>query len=503
MTTVPDTGQDEATYEIAPDLAYKRLGIVNVVFYGLPKQDWVLIDAGLPGTAGVIRNAAAERFGAGAKPKAIVLTHGHFDHVGALVELAEEWDVPVYAHRLEHPYLNGTSAYPPPDPSVGGGMMARMSGLYPKGPVDVSRWLRALPEDGSVTEMVSEMAGWRWLHTPGHSPGHVSLWREADRLLVAGDAFVTTQAESAYAVAVQKPEVHGPPMYYTQDWRSAETSVKKLAGLEPETAVTGHGPALQGAELRRELHALADDFDRLAVPSHGRYVGAPARADERGTRYVPPRQGAPNAALIGTLAALAGSWFLYRGLKPRRSAPKNGRYQNPYNRNEEGVQEPDAPEVERSLTIGRSAEELYKLWLEPTTLPKIMSHAAEVRQEEDDQAHWKMNLPLGQSLEWDTRVTEERPNELVHWASLAGAALPNEGWVTLRPAPAERGTVVTLRLEFNPPGGVLGNAAAKQFEAVPKTLVGKALRRFKSLAETGEVPTLSSNPSARGRGDNV
>ena len=310
LQPVEDTGHDERTHQVAPDLAYQRLGIVNVVFYGLPDQpDWVLIDAGLPGTAGLIRHAAAERFGRGTKPKAIILTHGHFDHVGALAELAEVWDVPIYAHALELPYLTGRSSYPPPDPSVGGGLMARASSLYPKGPVDVSRWLEPLPEDGRVPEMT----GWRWLHTPGHSPGHVSLWRETDRTLVAGDAFVTTKAESAYAVTVQKPEVHGPPMYYTQDWTAAEASVKLLAPLEPETVVTGHGPALHGAALRRDLHNLAADFKRRAVPAHGRYVGRPARADARGTRYVPPK---PNSStrtvLAGVLLAGVGGWLIYR-----------------------------------------------------------------------------------------------------------------------------------------------------------------------------------------------
>ena len=495
-TSLPrDTAQDDATHEVAPDLAYKRLGIVNVIFYGLPNQDWILIDAGLPGTAGVIRKAAEARFGK-VKPKVIILTHGHFDHVGALRELAEGWDVPVYAHRLEHPYLNGTSSYPPPDPSVGGGLMARMSGLYPKGPVDVSRWLKKLPEDGIEGGSVPEMSSWRWLPTPGHGPGHVSLWRGRDRLLIAGDAFVTTKAESAYAVAVQKPEVHGPPMYYTPDWVAAEASVKRLAELRPETVISGHGPALQGAELRRDLHALAADFKELAVPAHGRYVGAPAQADERGSRYVPPKKGSANAALIGTFAALVGSWFLYRELKRRRTVQNSSPSRN------EGVQKPDTPEVERSLTVGRSAEELYNLWLEPETLPKIMNHVAEVRSEEG-RHHWRLQLPLGQSLEWDTHIVEERRGELVRWSSLAGAALPNEGSVRFHPAPGEWGTVVTLKLEFRPPGGTLGSAAAKQFEAVPKNLVSKALRRFKSLAETGELPTLAFNPSARGRGDKL
>jgi glyoxylase-like metal-dependent hydrolase (beta-lactamase superfamily II) len=130
------------------------------------------------------------------------------------------------------------------------------------------------------------MPGWRWLHTPGHTPGHVSLWREADRTIIAGDAFVTTRQESAYAVTVQKPEMHGPPMYYTTDWDKARTSVEQLAALEPELAVTGHGPAMRAAQLRAALHELARDFDRL-IPERGKYVEQPARAED-GSAYRRP-----------------------------------------------------------------------------------------------------------------------------------------------------------------------------------------------------------------------
>jgi glyoxylase-like metal-dependent hydrolase (beta-lactamase superfamily II) len=197
-----------------------------------------------------------------------VLTHGHFDHVGALATLSQEWDVPVYAHPLEHPYLNGTQSYPPADPSVGGGVMALLSPLFPTRPVDVRERLRPLPEDGSVPGM----PGWRWLHTPGHAPGHISLWREADRMLVAGDAFVTTKQESVYAAVNQKPEMHGPPMYFTPDWNSARRSVQTLASLAPETVVTGHGQAMRGPEMRMALDELARRFDEVAVPVTGRYV---------------------------------------------------------------------------------------------------------------------------------------------------------------------------------------------------------------------------------------
>lgn len=306
-----------ATHELAADLAYKRLAIVNVVFYGPPgagDRGWVLIDAGLPKTAELIFGAATARFGEGARPAAIILTHGHFDHVGALAELATRWDAPVYAHPLELPYLNGGSSYPPPDPTVGGGLMARLSGFYPRGPVDVTRWLKPLPDDGSVPEM----PGWRWLHTPGHTPGHVSLWRDLDRLLVAGDAFVTTKQESVYAVAVQKLEVHGPPKYYTSDWRAAHHSAQQLAALEPEAAVTGHGRAMRGSMLRGALHTLARDFRRLAVPEQGRYTQQPARADEHGTTYVPPKgSGGASSTVAGAALALIGGWLLYRGVGRR------------------------------------------------------------------------------------------------------------------------------------------------------------------------------------------
>jgi hypothetical protein len=164
----PD-GEDLAQ-PVAYGLAYLRLGIANVCFIG-PKgagdRGWVLVDAGLRGSAGRIARAAAQRFGPGARPAAIVMTHGHFDHVGALEELARRWDAPVYAHPRELAFLNGSGSYPPGDPTVGGGLMASLAPLYPTAPVDVGDRLRPLPASGSVPGV----QGWRWLPTPGHSPG--------------------------------------------------------------------------------------------------------------------------------------------------------------------------------------------------------------------------------------------------------------------------------------------------------------------------------------------
>ena len=265
----PPGSLDGAPLPVTPDVAYLRTAIVNVAFVGAPEvAGWVLVDAGIPGYAEHIADAASRRYGEGSRPAAIVLTHGHFDHVGSLRTLVERWDVPVFAHPMELPYLTGRSAYPPPDPTVGGGVLARMSGLYPKKPIDLGEHVHALPDDGTVPGM----PGWRWIFTPGHAPGHVSFFRESDRTLIAGDAFVTTRQESALAVLTQRAELNGPPMYFTPDWNGARHSVQMLASLAPETVVTGHGQAMRGPEMRAALDELARRFDEVAVPAAGRYV---------------------------------------------------------------------------------------------------------------------------------------------------------------------------------------------------------------------------------------
>lgn len=255
--------------EVANDVFYYTDQIVNVVFIGHPDDDyWFLVDTGLPFASKELMNVAKDRFGPNSRPKAIILTHGHFDHVGGVIDLVKEWQVPVYAHQLEFPYLTGKESYPKPDSSVEGGLLAKMSMVFPVAPIQLGDALLPLPDDGYVPGLDQ----WRWVHTPGHSPGHISLFRERDRILLSGDAFITVRQDSFYNVLMQTPEVNGPPRYLTTDWNEAWHSVEKLFLLSPRIVVPGHGVALAGIELKEQLKKLVDQFEEIAIPKYGRYI---------------------------------------------------------------------------------------------------------------------------------------------------------------------------------------------------------------------------------------
>ncbi|UJF31711.1 MBL fold metallo-hydrolase [Paenibacillus hexagrammi] len=267
LTSISD-GQGN---QVASDVFAFCVQIVNICLIGDPNQlskGWVLVDAGMPGSSEAIRRAAEERYGPNTPPQAIILTHGHFDHVGAIEDLLKMWDVPVYAHELELPYLTGISNYPPGDSRVDGGLVSELSPLFPNHGINLGTRVHKLPHDGSVPGLPD----WRWVHTPGHTPGHISLFRIKDKVLVAGDAFVTVKQESLYKVITQEQEISGPPKYFTTDWNAAKESVRKLEALHPSAAVTGHGTPMSGSELEQSLSMLAEQFDGIAVPEHGRFV---------------------------------------------------------------------------------------------------------------------------------------------------------------------------------------------------------------------------------------
>jgi glyoxylase-like metal-dependent hydrolase (beta-lactamase superfamily II) len=263
---------------IAPDVGWLSISFVNVYFIGRPGGAWVLVDTGLPGRANQILEAAEARFGAGTRPEAIILTHGHWDHAGSALDLANLWEVPIFAHHLEMPYLTGKSDYPPPDPTVGGAI-AFLSRFTPSGTRDFGDRVRELPS--------KELPGapdWEWRATPGHSPGHISLFRSSDRVLLAGDAFATMNMDSWTGLVTGKRTLARAGTPFNSDWDATDASVKKLAKLRPDVVGCGHGIPRGDSELPAELERFAK---RFRPPRSGRYVRRPARTDERGVVSLP------------------------------------------------------------------------------------------------------------------------------------------------------------------------------------------------------------------------
>jgi glyoxylase-like metal-dependent hydrolase (beta-lactamase superfamily II) len=278
---------------LGPDVGWLPVSFVNVFFIGRPGGKWILVDTGWPGRAAEILAAAEARFGAGSAPEAIILTHGHLDHVGNAAALADTWDVPIYAHHLEIPFLTGRSAYPPADPTVGGAT-AFLSRFLPARARNLGGRLRELQ-----TSKVPGAPGWEWVLTPGHSPGHICLFRASDRILLTGDALVTLNMDSWSALLDPRPRLAGPPTPFTPDWDAACESLNQLAQLRPNVVGTGHGAPISDSNLPERLAAFARNF---RPPRHGRYVRQPARTDENGVVDLPP---APfDAVPFATAAAL-------------------------------------------------------------------------------------------------------------------------------------------------------------------------------------------------------
>jgi uncharacterized membrane protein len=159
-------------------------------------------------------------------------------------------------------------------------------------------------------------------------------------------------------------------------------------------------------------------------------------------------------------------------------------------------------EVQRSVTVNRPRDELYRIWRNFENLPRFMTHLQRVDVDESTggkRSHWVAKGPLGRPVEWDSEVTEERENEFIGWRSLPGSIVESQGSVLFADAPGDRGTIVQVVMQYHPPAGSMGAAFAKLFGEEPGTQVREDLRHFKQIMETGEIPSVEGQPSGRKR----
>jgi uncharacterized membrane protein len=191
--------------------------------------------------------------------------------------------------------------------------------------------------------------------------------------------------------------------------------------------------------------------------------------------------GLQQRSLRGALLAIAGGGLAYK------AATEKGDMQQALGLNQ-------AIKVEKTVTINKPADELYRYWHDFKYLPTFMKHLKSVEVYDNKRSHWVANAPLGASVEWDAEIIEDRENEFISWTSVEGADVDNSGFVRFKPAPGNRGTEVKVVIEYAPPGGVLASAIAKLFGEEPEQQIGDDLRRFKMLMEAGEIATTEGQP---------
>lgn len=181
-------------------------------------------------------------------------------------------------------------------------------------------------------------------------------------------------------------------------------------------------------------------------------------------------------------AILAGGYLLYRGVSGHCSI-----YESLGINTEEVHTRP--AHIEHTITIAADQGEIYRLWRDVANLPRFMHHLKEVRVIDDRRSHWVARGPAGSQVTWDAEIFLERENELIAWRSASDAQIVNAGSVHFMPAPGNRGTEVRVVIEYLPPAGVLGQAAARLLGEEPAQQVLHDLRRLKMMLEAGEVAT--------------
>jgi len=210
--------------------------------------------------------------------------------------------------------------------------------------------------------------------------------------------------------------------------------------------------------------------------------------------------GLKHGGVGGTLMSILGGGMLVRGATGHCHVydamgvdTVDGKLKSPYRK---GSLLTGKIHVTKSLTINKSADELYSFWRDFKNLPRFMRHLESVSSVDGTRSHWIAKAPLGQTVEWDAEITSDIENHRIGWKSLEDATIPNSGVIEFRPT-IERGTEVIVTMTYEAPGGKLGEWIASALGEEPGIQIADDLRRFKMLMETGEIITTEGQPSGR------
>jgi glyoxylase-like metal-dependent hydrolase (beta-lactamase superfamily II) len=220
--------------------------VLNLTLIVDEYNDNTLVDAGLPDQMEAISAALVEAGIGVGDLRRIIFTHQDLDHVGSGAALVRQSDARVLAHPADAPYIEGSQRPLKPSPEMLEQRPQMREVLERLEPVGIDEYV----EDGTRLDLAG---GTRVISTPGHTPGHISLYVERSKVLIAGDA-----------LTAQRGSLNGPNPSMTLEIRTAIQSVRRLADLEIDTIVCYHGGVVSedaNGQLRRVIQEASADRD--------------------------------------------------------------------------------------------------------------------------------------------------------------------------------------------------------------------------------------------------
>jgi uncharacterized membrane protein len=240
-------------------------------------------------------------------------------------------------------------------------------------------------------------------------------------------------------------------------------------------------------------HGLAEHTHRFDLPNKGTgsrtNVGKMERFISVASGSVLLLYGLSRRSASGMVLATVGGGLLHRGATGHCELYSKLKV----NTSEASSKETAGIHVEKSVTIGKSPEEVYRFWRELSNLPRFMDHLKAVTVTSETTSHWVAKAPGGE-ISWDAEIIVDEPNARIAWKSLPDSSIENAGSVRFVPAPGGRGCEVHVTVQYYPPGGIIGATIAKLFGEEPSLQIADDLRRLKRLMETGEIPTTDGQP---------
>jgi len=164
---------------------------------------------------------------------------------------------------------------------------------------------------------------------------------------------------------------------------------------------------------------------------------------------------------------------------------------------QQSVQHQGSIEIKRSVTINKPPQELYDFWRKLENLPQFMHHLERVEETGEKSSHWQAKIAGGIPVAWDAEITEDAPGRRIAWRTKPDSQVQQVGMVEFKEATGGRGAVVDVAILYTPPGGIIGETFGRLLNGVTAEQVKNDISRFKSLMETGEIPTTEGQSSGR------